>query len=115
MDILKYILVLAVMIGGLFAISFYVSKNQKKKGMFNKNKRIKILEKMSIGNKSSLIIVEVVGKKLLIAENANSITKIDEIKDDLFNEFESKNSYDAAHKINFKEIINNLGFKSARK
>jgi len=90
---LKMMLTLVALIFLVFATIWILKKlSHARFGQLNQNRLIKILEKRALSPKSMLYLVEIEGKRVLVAESQLEVRRI--VASDLFNQKESSHIED---------------------
>lgn len=74
-QLVQLVLSLGVVIGFIFAIAWFVKRQQ---GFGLQQKNIRFVERLSLGPKDQLVLVDVAGERLLLGVNAGGIQKLHE-------------------------------------
>lgn len=81
---------------GVFLIGTYICKRLgSKNGTFRQQRRLKVLERTPLASKTSLLLIEVDGKEVLLAVGADKVTQIQTAKETVheFSEKDFEESY----------------------
>ena len=78
----KMISILIILLGGLWAVSWYAKKKLNVPGGLSSGKRIKIIENCHLGVKKTISLVQVPGKVLVLGITGENLTLLTELNEE---------------------------------